>query len=135
MGEANFEQCEKVISVVFEVVRSVGEETLEDVEATEDWVEIRVLQKLPHAGFESGPCVVLFSDDATGNLTDSVSDVLLHVQIGLRVYGKEEIGLYFLLNFDSEGGPYVGVCGGGVLREAEADLRGWEIAALEWCIA
>ena len=135
MGKANFEESEKVIRVVLEVVGGVWEETLEDVESSEDGVEIGVLQKLPDAGFEGGPCGVLLSDDATGNLTDSVSDVLLHAKVGLRVDGQEEICLDLLLHFGSDGGPYVGVGGWGVLREAESDLRSWEIAALEWCVA
>lgn len=135
MAEADLEEGEEVIGVVFEVVGSVGDEAFQDVEASEDGVEVGVLQEAPDASLEGGPGVVLLGDDASSDLSNCVSDVFLHAEVSLSIDGNKEIGFDLLLDLGGEVAPEVGIGGGAEIRQAESELRGREVSALDGSIA
>lgn len=124
MCESNPEERVKVIGVIFEVLRGIGEEALQNVKASEHRVEVGILQQFPDIGLELRPGPIILVNDGARDFTNRVSDMLLHAEIVLTVNDLEDLNLDLVLQFDGQLVPHIGVGGGAEVGEAEAQLGG-----------
>ena len=85
MFETQFEEGVKIVSVLFEVVWCKSQEGLEDVESSEDRVDVRILEELPNINLEIGPSFIILGNEGAGYLPDRVSDVLFHAHVGFHI--------------------------------------------------
>lgn len=91
------------------MIRREGDEAFEDIKSTEDGVDVSVLEKFPDIDLEIWPGIIFFADDASCNLSDSISDMLLHAVVFLCVDDCEEIGFDSELNIGGQFLPNIGI--------------------------
>ena len=98
MFETQFEEGVKIVGMLFEVVWCKSQEGLEDVESSEDGVDVRILEELPNIYLEIRPRFIILGNEGTSYLPNCVSDVLFHAHVGLHIDDFKESQLDGLLN-------------------------------------
>ncbi len=63
MAESRLEKRVKIVCVVLEVVWGEAQEAFQDVEASEEGIDVGVFKELPHVNLEIRPGVILGGDD------------------------------------------------------------------------
>lgn len=112
-----------------------GKEALKNVEASKNWAKVGILKEFPNIDFKLRPGSIIFANESPSDLSNRVSNVLLHWQVLLVVDSNKQILFDCWVELGGEVVPKIAVGGWAEIGEAKAELWGWEVSALDGSLA
>ena len=134
MTEGVLEKGIKIVGVFLKILWAESEERFENVESSQVWRYILILEESVNVFFEFWPISWLSSNDTTSDFSQSISNVSLHAEISFFVNDFKELDFNEFLSGGCQLWPNICVRWWTKVGQTESDLRSWEVSEFTWVL-